>query len=231
MGHALTVENLEWRFSANEPVFLRIPSLSVSAGSIVALVGPSGAGKSTFLFLLAGMDRIPQGRIVWGDRDLSRMTDKERDAWRRQTLGVVFQDFQLVPELSALENVLLPVTFERWSVPANPRSRALELLTRLGVKRVFARASSLSRGEMQRVSIARSLLGRPSVLLADEPTASLDATNEETVSALLLEAAKEEGATLVIATHHGAVRDRADQVLELSHGTLSSEGVRQGGAL
>jgi len=161
MGHALTVENLEGRCSANEPVFLRIPSLSVSAGSIVALVGPSGAGKSTFLFLLAGMDRIPQGRIVWGDRDLSRMTDKERDAWRRQTLGVVFQDFQLVPELRALENVLLPVTFERWSVPANPRSRALELLTRLGVKRVFARASSLSRGEMQRVSIARSLLVAP----------------------------------------------------------------------
>lgn len=229
-GQGLVVEGLEWSFSAEEAPFIRVPDLKIDAGNVVALTGPSGSGKSTLLFLLAGLERVPRGRIAWGDRDLARMSDRERDAWRRHSLGLVFQDFQLVPELSALENVLLPVTFERWSVPQKTRARALGLLEHLGVGRVSARANSLSRGEMQRVAIARALLAGPPILLADEPTASLDAANEDAVSTLLLDAVRNEGVTLVIATHHRAVRDRADRVVELSHGAVAASYVQGAGA-
>jgi putative ABC transport system ATP-binding protein len=132
----------------------------------------------------------------------------------------VFQDFQLVPELTALENVLLPLTFERWSVPRDDRRRAAGLLERLGVGRPGARASTLSRGEMQRTALARALLGRPPVLLADEPTASLDAANEAAVAALLLEYARDEGATVVVSTHQALLRDGADRRITLAHGRV-----------
>jgi putative ABC transport system ATP-binding protein len=219
MGYTLSVEGLEWSFARGQAPFLRLPRLEVAAGSVVALVGPSGAGKSTLLFLLAGLERVTRGSLRWADRDLATMGERERDLWRRRSLGLVFQDFQLVGELTALENVLLPVTFARWSVPRATRERAKELLDRLGVQRAEARSRSLSRGEMQRVAVARALLGRPEVILADEPTASLDSANEAAVSDLLLEAAREQGATLIIATHHHAVRARADRIIELSHGS------------
>lgn len=219
MGYTLSVEGLEWSFARGETTFLRLPHLEVAAGSVVALVGPSGAGKSTLLFLLAGLERVTRGSLRWAERDLAAMGEHERDLWRRRSLGLVFQDFQIVGELTALENVLLPVTFARWSVPRATRDRAKELLDRLGVQRAQARSRSLSRGEMQRVAVARALLGRPQVILADEPTASLDSANEAAVSDLLLEAAREQGATLIIATHHRAVRSRADRIIELSHGS------------
>lgn len=165
----------------------------------------------------------PGNRRRRGHASLKRdpLGGRARDAWRRENVGLVFQDFQLIGELSALENVLLPTTFRSWSPSPEDLSRASQLLDRLGVGRHGARAGTLSRGEMQRVSIARALLKRPPVLLADEPTASLDAANEAIVSSLLLEAAREEGATLVISTHHRAVRDGADLVADLDHGALA----------
>jgi putative ABC transport system ATP-binding protein len=144
----------------------------------------------------------------------------QRDRWRRRNLGLVFQDFQLVPELTALENVLLPVTFERFLVPAETTQRARALLDQVGVRRLDARAATLSRGEMQRTALARALLGRPPVLLADEPTASLDTAHEAAVVDLLVACCRDHGTTVIVSTHQAALQTAADRVLRLDHGRI-----------
>jgi putative ABC transport system ATP-binding protein len=222
-GLDLCLADLRWAFDSHGPDFLVLESLEVKAGQVAALVGPSGAGKSTLLFLLAGLETPRAGSLLWGDCNLAALSSTRRDRWRRANLGLVFQDFQLVPELTALENVLLPLTFGRWSVPRGDRRRAADLLERLGVGRPVARASTLSRGEMQRTALARALLGRPPVVLADEPTASLDAANEAAVAQLLLDYARQEGATVVVSTHQSLLRDGADLKVTLAHGQIVKE--------
>ena len=216
----LQIRDLAWSFQPRSEAFLRIPSLVIPPGSLVAITGPSGSGKSTFLSLLAGLEAPQAESLCWGDFDFVGKDSRELDRWRRRNLGIVFQDFQLVPELTALENVLLPQTFSRWTITSSLRRQAGELLERLGVSRGLAQASSLSRGEMQRTSLARALLGRPSVLLADEPTASLDAVNEAAVADLLVDYGRREGATILVATHQPGLKDRADRNLSLDHGLV-----------
>ncbi|MFA6688925.1 MAG: ABC transporter ATP-binding protein [Sphaerochaetaceae bacterium] len=221
MNGRLRIRDLSWSFPGTDEPFLMVPELEIPASSVVALVGPSGSGKSTLLFLLAGLEEGLEGSVAWGEHDVAKMGAKRKEIWRRKHLGLVFQDFQLMPGMSALENVLLPQTFERWSVPFSMRERAMFLMREMGLeRRMRADASKLSRGEMQRVAIARALLDEPDVLLADEPTASLDAENEESVARLLLRLAKEDGCTLIVSTHHVALRDQADIVLSLSHGKI-----------
>ncbi|AEC01398.1 ABC transporter ATP-binding protein [Parasphaerochaeta coccoides] len=229
MGASLVVHDLAWSFAPGNIPFIRIPRVEVPEKSVVVLTGPSGAGKSTLLFLLAGMEHLHSGSVTWGKNDLATMTNDARDAWRRDNVGIVFQDFQLIPSLSALKNVLLPLTFSHFIIPPETRIRAEALLSHLGVPRIHALAGSLSRGEMQRVSIARALMKNPSIILADEPTASLDAGNEDTVSTLLLTAARENGATLVISSHQKKVKDDADYILDISHGQMVSFNERKGG--
>lgn len=223
MGVPLIVNQLSWTFPGAAEPFLKVDRLEVPSGAVLAVTGPSGSGKSTFLYLLAGLETPGRGSLLWGDYDLGAERPALRDRWRRRVLGLVFQDFQLVPELTALENVLLPMTFGRWSVSSGERNRAADLLSRLGVDRTSARASTLSRGEMQRTALARALFGRPEVLLADEPTASLDAVNETAVADLLVEYGREHGATIVVSTHQPALRERADLRAKLDHGTLVLE--------
>jgi len=223
VGLPLVLDGLEWAFPGTDRPFLSVPRLEVPAGGFLAITGPSGAGKSTLLYLLAGLETSAPGTLRWGDLDLGRCSGSERDRWRRRHLGLVFQDFQLVPELSAVDNVLLPLTFGRWSVPRDERLRAIQTLVDLGVSRTGAPASTLSRGEMQRTALARALFGRPSVLLADEPTASLDAANEDAVADLLVDYGRREGATVVVSTHQPRLRDRADLKARLDHGTLTQE--------
>ena len=220
MGLALVLENLTWSFQSGAAPFLKIPELRIEAGTVLAVTGPSGAGKSTLLFLLAGLETPSGGSVRWGEFDVGAQRSALRDRWRRRNLGLVFQDFQLVPELTTLENVLLPLTFARFRVPGSERHRAADLLARLGVVRPTARASTLSRGEMQRTALARAVFGRPAVLLADEPTASLDAANEAAVGDLLLEYSRDHGATVVVSTHQATLRDRADAQVTLNHGAL-----------
>jgi len=220
MGLPLRVDQVSWAFEPGQAPFLRVPSLRVGEGEVLAVTGPSGAGKSTLLFLLAGLEVPSAGTLAWGATDLGALSPAARDRWRRHHLGLVFQDFQLVPALTGLENVLLPLTFHRFSVTADDRRRALSLLERLGVSRPTARAASLSRGEMQRTALARALFGRPPVLLADEPTASLDAAHEALVADCLLDAARLEGATVIVSTHQDLLRRRADAVVTLDHGGL-----------
>ncbi len=216
----LVLNSLLWSFPGSEKPFIDIPFLEIERGSATSLVGPSGAGKSTLLFLLAGLDASIKGEIRWNGDAITAMSGKQKERWRREKLGLVFQDFRLVGELSALENVLLPETFSHWRVPREKRRRGIELLERLNIKRTGARASSLSRGEMQRVAIARAMIEKPEILLCDEPTASLDAENEEEVARMLVELARENHSTLIVATHQKLFRELSDQIISIEHGKI-----------
>ena len=148
--------------------------LELPAGATVALTGPSGSGKTTLAYLLTGIERVQQGSVRWGETDLAELTERAGDAWRLARVGFVFQDFHLVPGLSILANVLVTCWFDRWRPPPNLVDRAEELLDRFVVPRSGREVTDLSRGEQQRVAIARALLRDPGIVVADEPTASLE---------------------------------------------------------
>ena len=218
-GPGLEVQNLIIAYPGVGPV-LTVPNLSLAAGSATAIEGPSGAGKSSLLHVLAGIERPTKGSVRWGADDLWTLANPARDRWRRERLGLVFQDMHLLDGLSALDNVLLPLLFDHVRVPAALRDRAAALLDRLGVAALERRVTVMSRGERQRVALARALLRNPAVLLADEPTASLDATAAARVGELLLCAATDAGATLIVATHDTALLARLSVRLHLYAGQL-----------
>ncbi|NIX77535.1 ABC transporter ATP-binding protein [Microvirga terricola] len=218
---ALRAVSVEVRQDGGAPLrVLDIPSLDISAGARVALTGPSGAGKTTLLHLLAGIGRPTRGAIRWGGLDLANLTESARDRWRRREIGLVFQDFHLIPELSILDNILLPLTFGSAGRSQNYSKRAVALSERMGLPDPRRRAAVLSRGEQQRVAIARALLQDPAILLADEPTASLDATTGDALGTLLLDAARQRGATLIVVTHDPHLIARLDTVLRIEAGKL-----------
>ncbi len=182
----------------------RLPALSVAPGAAALLLGPSGSGKTTLLLALAGLARTLAGTIAIAGTEVQTLAASARDHHRGRCIGLVFQDFHLIAGLSAIDNLLL-APFAAGT--AQDRDRARGLLNVLGVdRRAHALASTLSRGEAQRVAIARALLQRPQLLLADEPTASLDDTASATVLELLTEAAAATGAALVIATHDNRLK-------------------------
>ena len=220
MGLSLNITELSWAFQNAQSPFLQISALEIAAGEHVALCGPSGSGKSSLLFLLAGMEKPLNGAIRWGAQNLDGMEESERDAWRRDTIGLVFQDFQLVPELSVLENILLASSFRTWRPSSALRTKARSLMERVGLVNSQQLARTLSRGEMQRTALARALLYSPAVILADEPTASLDESNENTVAELLFSSCREAGATLIVATHQKRLMDHAQRIIRLEHGHL-----------
>lgn len=202
---------------------LEIGHLGVAPGEIVGLSGPSGAGKTTLLSVAAGLSRPARGRVMWGEADIAAWPEAGRDRWRRATLGMVFQDFALLPELSAEDNVLLPLSFDHWRPPAEARAEAHALMARMGLCEPDRRAGLLSRGERQRLAVARALIRRPALLLADEPTASLDQASGGAVFDLLVEMARERGATLIAVSHDGGVLKRCDRVLRLEQGRLMGD--------
>jgi len=218
LGPGLEVRDLVIAYPGVGPV-LTVPGLSLPGGSATAIEGASGAGKSSLLHALAGIERPIQGSIRWGADDLWNLANPARDRWR-QRLGLVFQDMHLLDGLSALDNVLLPLLFDHVRAPAALRHRAATLLDSLGVAVLDRRVTVMSRGERQRVALARALLRNPGVLLADEPTASLDATAAARVGELLLQAATEVGATLLVATHDSVLLARLPSRLRLHAGRL-----------
>jgi putative ABC transport system ATP-binding protein len=205
-------------FSALSDVDLRIRS-----GEFVVVVGQSGSGKSTLLNLLAGIDRPSRGEIIIDGKPIHTLTERALSAWRGNAVGIVFQFFQLLPTLTAAENVMLPMDFcKRW--PANERrSRALALLDRLGVSDQADKfPAALSGGQQQRVAVARALANAPPILLADEPTGNLDSRNSEALLQVLAELVHD-GQTVIMVTHERAAIRQAVRTLTLVDGRLVSD--------
>jgi lipoprotein-releasing system ATP-binding protein len=199
---------------------LRDLELEVGQGEMVAVVGASGVGKSTLLHLLGGLDRPDAGLITIADRALTSMTDAALVEFRNRNVGFVFQFHHLLAEFTALENVEMPMRIARLSAPA---ARASELLGRVGLReRLVHKPSMLSGGEQQRVAVARALVMKPALLLADEPTGDLDEPTAATLHALLREMHAEHGLTSVIATHNPQLAAACDRVLRMEHGRLTA---------
>jgi putative ABC transport system ATP-binding protein len=201
---------------------LRGVTLSVAPGEFVALMGPSGSGKSTLLQLLGGLDRPTSGSIVFEGRDISALTDAQATRLRRERTGYVFQSFNLIPLLNVTENVMLPFTISGNGKDAKERvRRAIDLVELTGKER--HRPDQLSAGEQQRVAVARALVTRPSVLLADEPTGNLDYTNSGELLDALWRSCDGDGQTIVLVTHDARVAARADRVLAMRDGAVAHE--------
>jgi len=202
---------------------LRGLELSVEPGEMVAIVGTSGVGKSTLMHVLGGLDRIDQGRIQLNGTDLTALADSELVKFRNHQVGFVFQFHHLLPEFSALENTEMPLRIAR--VPtAEATERARTLLTQVGLgERLSHRPGMLSGGEQQRVAVARALVMRPSLLLADEPTGDLDEQTAETLHALLRDMHRQHELTSLIATHNLRLAQACDRILRLEEGRLRSQ--------
>ncbi|MCD4847597.1 MAG: ABC transporter ATP-binding protein [Candidatus Aegiribacteria sp.] len=193
--------------------------LTVENGEFLAITGRSGVGKSTLLAILGTHDRDFSGNLSIAGNDTHELKSSELAALRREHLGFVFQDFYLLPSLTAMENVILPVVFSGSNLEM-ARSQAENVLQMLSVRTDQTKTSLLSRGERQRVAVARGLVNRPSILLADEPSASLDEESEQILFNLLDNSRKEQGFAVVAVVHSKSVLERADRVLELKDGIL-----------
>ena len=197
---------------------LRDVSFSAPQGALMAIVGPSGSGKTTLLGLLAGLDTPTRGKVLLDNADLTAMTEDQRAQLRGAKVGFVFQSFQLIPTLTAIENVQVPLELRGEGGTAD---RASELLDRVGLgDRLDHFPSQLSGGEQQRVAIARAFVNRPRILFADEPTGNLDGTTGARIVALLEELNKESGCTVVLVTHDLALADRTGRVIRLADGVV-----------
>ena len=201
---------------------LRGAELSIRKGEVVALVGPSGAGKSTLLHIAGLLERPDTGKILIDGEDCGCLGEEERTALRREKLGFVYQFHHLLPEFSAVENVVIPQMINGKSRKESLQ-KALLLIETLGLKsRAEHRPGQLSGGEQQRIALARALANEPAILLADEPTGNLDPDTAESVFLQLLGLARDNGLAALIATHNPALTGRMDRTVRLAHGVLTS---------
>ncbi|MFH1995550.1 MAG: ABC transporter ATP-binding protein [Candidatus Omnitrophota bacterium] len=196
-------------------------SVQLKRGSILSVIGPSGAGKSTLLQIMGGLNRPTSGSVELDGSDLYRMREEKLAAVRRQRIGFVFQLYHLLPDFTALENVMMPAMIAGKISVAEIRRRAAELLARVGLEdRSLHKPSELSGGESQRVAIARALMGNPDILLADEPTGNLDSATGRKIIDLLIDINRRENLSLVIVTHEESLRERAGTVIHIRDGNV-----------
>jgi putative ABC transport system ATP-binding protein len=196
-------------------------SFSITAGATASIVGPSGSGKTTLLGLCAGLDQASSGSVVLNNIRLDALSEDERARVRSQYVGFIFQNFQLLPTLTALENVMVPLELRR---EKNIRNRALDLLDKVGLaQRPHHYPSQLSGGEQQRVSLARAFSNQPRILFADEPTGNLDAETSEKVVKLIFDLNHEAGTTLVLVTHDLELAAKTQRILRIKGGALISD--------
>lgn len=224
---AIAVKNISKQFLNAETkaqlTVLQTTNFTITAGSSVAIVGPSGSGKTTLLGLCAGLDSPTTGTITLCGNEISNMTEDERAAVRGKWVGFVFQNFQLLPTLTALENVMVPLEL-RGADTRQARKDALELLERVGLaSRMHHFPTQLSGGEQQRVALARGFVTRPQVLFADEPTGNLDGENNARIADLLFELNAMHGTTLILSTHDLELASRTQRIMKLKNGVIVSD--------
>ncbi|HEX2205232.1 MAG TPA: ABC transporter ATP-binding protein [Longimicrobium sp.] len=218
----LIAENLTKAYRSGQQQLAAVKNVSfrVDPGETVAIVGPSGSGKTTLLGLLAGLDRPSSGTVRVDGTDLGALSEDGRARLRREKIGFVFQSFQLIPTLTARENVAVPLELRGEAAGA----RAAELLARVGLEgREHHYPAQLSGGEQQRVAIARAFIHAPAILFADEPTGNLDAATGGRIVDLLMELNREQGTTLVLVTHDLELAARARRILRLADGAVVSD--------
>ena len=227
----LTATNLRktYRRNADQVKVLQGLSLDVHAGEFLSVVGASGSGKSTLLHLLGTLDVPDEGTITLNGRRIDNVTSRERDELRNKVFGYIFQFYHLLPEFNTLDNVLMPAyisnsLFQWFGTRREWRKRAAEMLERVGLShRLTHRPRELSGGEMQRAAVARALLCRPQILMADEPTGNLDAGIGGEIVALLRELNRDDGVTIVMVTHNLDIANTTDRVLRMTHGKLNTD--------
>jgi len=216
-GHLLRLENVNKTFQMGEVRVdaLRDVSLDIRCGELIVMVGPSGSGKTTILNLIGGLDSVTGGRLWFGDREITRFTSAELTRYRRETVGFIFQFYNLVPNLTAAENVMVATELSRDPMPVAEALRLVGLEERM---RHFP--SQLSGGEQQRVAIARAVAKNPSLLLCDEPTGALDFATGKLVLRTLVDLNRQLGKTVVLITHNSAIAPIADRVVRLRSGQV-----------
>ncbi len=221
----IQTENLTKTYGTGEAAVTALDHVNVQVkeGEFVAVMGPSGCGKSTLLHLLGGLDRPSEGSVVIEGTDIADMKDDDLTRLRRRKMGFVFQFFNLIPVLNAVENAALPVTLDGVK-PAEARARAQEWLTRFGLgDRLNNRPDQLSGGQQQRVAVARALVSEPALILADEPTGNLDTRSGDEIAGLLRQVTKEYGRTVVMVTHDPRIAAYADRIIFLKDGKVVDE--------
>lgn len=196
---------------------LREINLEIAAGEKVFLCGPSGAGKTTLLYTLAGLETPQEGKVIIDGIDLYGLSRAAQSRFRNQRIGYIFQNYHLLPELTALENVMVPGAISG----KNHKEQAMQALTRVGLaERADHLPAELSGGEQQRVAIARAIVNEPDILFADEPTGNLDSKNSEAIMELLLQLVKEKHTTLIVVTHDAALAIHGDRTLMIKDGSI-----------
>jgi putative ABC transport system ATP-binding protein len=226
----IVARNLEQTYqSGGRPLtVLSSVNLEIARNEFAAIVGPSGSGKTTLLGLLAGLDRPSAGSVAIDGRDLNELSEDERASFRAHNVGFVFQTFQLIPTLTALENVMVPVELGN-GVSRDARKRAADLLTRVGLgDRLDHYPAQLSGGEQQRVALARAFANQPKILFADEPTGNLDTDTGHRIIDQLVELNAQMNTTLVLVTHDAELAGRAHRIIRLSGGRIVSDERRDG---
>lgn len=200
---------------------LRGVDLSVKRGDMVAIMGPSGCGKTTLLNCLSGLDTIDKGQILIDNRELANLSDDERTEFRAQHMGFIFQFYNLLPVLSAVENVELPLLVSG-TKPREARERAMEILKRVGLdQHAHHRPAELSGGQRQRVTIARALVNKPAIVWADEPTGDLDSETADDIMNLMLELNRTQGQTFVIVTHDPRIGGMTNRIIRMKDGVVT----------
>lgn len=223
--NVVDVKNLVKNYSRGDQKVLALQGVSfnVQKGQFISVMGPSGSGKSTLLHLLGGLDLITSGEVLIDGQSLAKMNDKELSKFRRLKLGFIFQFFNLLPTMTALENVALPLLLDGASL-ANVEKKALDLLNYLGLShRVHHFPDQLSGGEMQRVAIARALVSDPALILADEPTGNLDSKTGQSVLELLRQLTKERMQTIIMVTHSKEAAQFGNKLIEMRDGKIQAE--------
>jgi len=194
--------------------------ISIKKGSVIAVVGPSGSGKSTLLHVLGGLDKPDSGEVTWNQRNMYEMSEEELAGFRNRQLGFVFQFHHLLPEFTAIENIIMPALISGMELP-EAKKRAMNLLERFGIPgRAEHRPTELSGGEQQRVAMARALTNNPTLILADEPTGNLDEANTEIILDMLFELREKDEVSILLITHEKDIASRADIIYELRKGEL-----------